>query len=247
MRKLLLSLMLVSGLFAGELTITSDDGFVLYGWLDKPTAVKKSIPIILFAHQFGSNHHMWDNLAKKFNEKGFATLSVDLRGHGKSIFQNKKENKVITDTRLTHIKEALVQSDKKIGFEKMPTDLIAWLEFIGEDETLDMENLYLFGSSLGGGAVIPLLNEYDVKGVVTISAGKSKKLTQDIDMALATSMTKALFIAAKNDPLGAAKRTIEYAKKSILGTSLIISGDGHGGVILPKVEQYIFAFIDNIN
>jgi len=247
MRKLLLSLMLVSGLFAGELTIRSDDGFVLHGWLDKPSVAKKLNPIILFAHQFGSDHHMWDSLAKKFNEKGFATLSVDLRGHGKSIFQNKKENRVITDTRLAHIKEALMQSDKNIGFEKIPADLIEWLEFVSEDETVDMQNLYLFGSSLGGGTIIPLLNEYDAKGVVTISAGKSKKLAQDIDMALATSMTKALFIAAKNDPLGAAERTAEYANKSISGTSLIISGDGHGGVILPKVEQYIFAFIDNID
>ena len=246
MKSFLLILTFVYSLFASELTITSEDGFKLYGWLDKPTIVKKSSPIVLFAHQFGADHTMWNELSKKFNSRGFATLNVDLRGHGKSIMQNQKENKVITDNRLSHIKEALVKSDNKVGFEKIPNDLMAWLEFIAEDETIDVENLYLFGSSLGGGSIIPLLSEYDAKAIVTISAGKSKKLIQETDMALASSMTKALFIAAKNDPLGAAERTIEYGKKSIAGTSLIISGDGHGSVILPKVEHYIFSFIDSI-
>jgi len=246
MRLFLLILILVHGLLANELSITSKDGFKLYGWLDKPVSGKKQTPIVLFAHQFGANHKMWDSLARKLNSKGFATLKVDLRGHGKSILQNNKENKVITDTRLDHIKEALTISDKNVGFEKIPSDLIAWLELMEKDKTLDMDSLYLFGASLGGGSVIPLLNEYDAKGLVTISSGKLKKLAQDTDMALSTSMTKSLFIAAKNDPLGASDRAMEYGKKSISGTSLIISGDGHGAVILPKVEHYIFSFIDNI-
>ena len=246
MRKFLLVLIFVSGLFASELTITSEDGFKLYGWLDKPIVTKKSNPIILFAHQFGSDHTIWNKLAKNFNAKGFATLNVDLRGHGKSTLQNNKENKVITDNRLDHIKEALVQSDEKVGFEKIPSDLSAWLEHISEDETIDMENLYLFGSSLGGGTIIPLLSEYEVKALVAISAGKLKKLADNVDMALAGSMTKTLFIAAKNDALGAADTTMEYGKKSISGTSVIISGDGHGTVLLPKIEHFIFSFIDNI-
>jgi len=245
MRNIILSLILTSALFSSELTITSEDGYQLYGWLDKPKPTKKSNPIILFAHQFGSDHTIWNDLAKKFNKKGFATLNVDLRGHGKSILQNKKENKVIVDTKL-HIKDALSKSDTKVGFEKVPSDLMAWLEFIAEDDSLDIDNLYLIGSSLGGTTILPLLSEYEAKALVAISAGKLKSLAQDTDMALATSMTKTLFIATKNDPLGASKRSIEYAEKSILGTSILIFGDGHGTVILPKVEDYIFSFIDNI-
>jgi alpha-beta hydrolase superfamily lysophospholipase len=113
MKQFLLILLFASSLFSAELTLTTADGFKLYGWLDKPATVTKPMPIILFAHQFGADHSTWDTLAKKFNAKGYATLSVDLRGHGKSIMQNNKENKVITDTKLDHIKEAIVQSDKK--------------------------------------------------------------------------------------------------------------------------------------
>ncbi|MBL1243190.1 MAG: alpha/beta fold hydrolase [Sulfurimonas sp.] len=246
MKKILLILVFISTLFANEITITSDDGFKLYAWLNKPISVKKSTPIIVFVHQFSSDHKTWSELAKKFNVKGFATLNVDLRGHGESIYQNQKKNKIIVEHRMEYIKSALVTSDKNIAFDQIPADLIAWIELISEDGTLDMDQLYLFGSSLGGVSILPLLSEYEVKGLVSISAGKSKKLTQDIDMALAMSMTKSLFIASKNDPLGAADNSIEYANKSISGTSLIISDNGHGTVLLPKVEHYIFSFIDSI-
>jgi len=216
MKHFLLSLFFAAALFSAELRITSEDGFALYGWLDKPAASKKAAPLILFAHQFGSNHTIWNDLAKKFNAKGYATLNVDLRGHGKSIMQNGKENAVITDTRLDHIKEALVQSDAKVAFKKIPSDLMAWIELLGEDDSIDTDKLYLFGSSLGGGSIVSM------------------------------SMTKQLYIVAKDDPLGAADRSIEYAKKAIAGTAIIISGDGHGTVLLPQVEDYIFAFMNSV-
>lgn len=246
MKHSLLILLFASLLFSKEITLSCEDGFKLYGWLEKPLHVQKAAPIILFAHQFGADHSIWNNLAKKFNEKGYATLNVDLRGHGKSIMQNGKKNSVITDVRVDHIKEALKQSDAKVHFKNIPADLIAWLELISEDESIDMDQLYLFGSSLGGGAIIPLLNEYDAKALVTLSGGRLSALAQETDMALATSLTKELFIAAKNDPLGAAQRAVEYSKKSILGTTIILPGDGHGTVLLPQVQEYIFAFMKQI-
>jgi len=246
MKHVLLSLLFTSFLFSQELTITTDDGFKLHGWLDKPTKATKSAPIILFAHQFGADHTIWNELVKKFNDKGYATLNVDLRGHGKSIMQDGKKNAAITDSRLDHIREALVQSDAKIKFKNIPTDLMAWLELMSEDDSIDTEKLYLFGSSLGGGSIVPLLNEYEAKALVSISGGRLNALGEETDMALSMSMTKQLYIAAKNDPLGAAQRSIEYGKKAIAGTALIISGDGHGTVLLPQTEDYIFAFMQNI-
>lgn len=246
MKHFVLILLFLVSAFSQELTLTSSDGFKLHAWLDKPANVKKAAPIILFAHQFGADHTIWNDLAKKFNERGYATLNVDLRGHGKSIMQNGKENSVITDTRLDHIKEALKQSNAKVSFENIPADLMAWIELMSEDDSLDTDKLYLFGSSLGGGSIVPLLNEYEAKGLVAISSGRLSALSEETDMALSMSMTKQLYIAAKNDPLGAAQRSLEYAKQSILGTAIIISGDGHGTVLLPQVEEYIFAFMKNI-
>lgn len=246
MKQFVLFLLFTLTSFSRELTIETEDGFKLYGYLEKPKSVKKAIPIILFAHQFGAEHSTWKSISKNFNEKGYATLLVDLRGHGKSIYQNTKENKIILSPKFSELKEALAQSNKKVGFTNIPQDLMDWLEFIGEDESLDMESLYLFGSSLGAASIIPLLSEYDAKALVVISTGRLESLKDETDMALSMSMTKQLFIAAKNDPLGAKKRSLEYTQKSILGSAIIVSGDGHGTVLLPQVEDYIFSFIENI-
>jgi len=246
MKQLLFTLFFISSLLGQEITLTSSDGFKLHAWLDKPANTKEAAPIILFAHQFGADHTIWNDLAKKFNAKGYATLKVDLRGHGKSTLQNGKENHVITSAGLDHIREALKQSNAKVAFKNIPEDLLLWLEYLSEDDSIDMDRLYLFGSSLGGGSIIPLLNEYEAKGVVAISSGRLAELAEETDMALSMSMTKQLYIAAKNDPLGAAQRSLEYAKKSILGTAIIISGDGHGTVLLPQVEEYIFTFMKQI-
>lgn len=232
--------------FATELTITTQDGFKLYGYLDKPKAAKGATPLILFAHQFGSDHSSWTELAKEFNDKGYTTLSVDLRGHGKSIYQNNKENKIVTVAKLSELKMALVQSDKKVTFVNIPQDLAKWLEFVAEDASVDMSNLYFFGASLGAAALLPLLNDYEAKALVAISTGGLAAYKEDTDMALSTSMTKELFIVAKNDPLGAKERSLAYAQSSILGTALMVSGDGHGTVLLPDVTDYIVTFMEKI-
>lgn len=246
MKKFLFLLIFGASLIGAELTLVSSDGFKLYGWLDKPKNMKEATPVILFVHQFGADHTIWDAIAKEFNTKGYATLKVDLRGHGMSIMQHAKENRAITDFKLSHIREAMVQSNEKVKFANIPKDLSAWIEHISEDASLDMDNLYFFGSSLGAGAILPLLNEYEAKGYVVISTGRLEEFAQDTEMALSTSISKGLFIAAKDDPLGAAQRSIEYTQKSINSTAIIVSGDGHGTVLLPQVDSYIFSFMENI-
>lgn len=242
MKKFVLFLVFIIPLFATELNLTTEDGFELHGWLERPKNAMKTTPIVLLAHQFGSDHTSWDTLTKRLHEKGMATLSVDLRGHGNSTMQKGVENRVKIPKNTSDVRAAYDASAQKVGFSKIPQDLIAWLEMIEEDKSLDMQKLYLIGASLGGASLIPVLNDYEAKALITLSAGKSR--SSDSDMALSSSMTKTYFVATKNDPLGANVNALEYGKKAIYGTTLILSGDGHGTVLLPKVEAYIFQFIE---
>lgn len=242
MKKFLLSLVLILPLFATELTLTTEDGFELHGWLEKPQNTTKPMPIVLLAHQFGSDHTSWDMLTMRLHAKGMATLSVDLRGHGKSTMQNGVQNSVQLPKNTSDVRTAFDASAPKVDFTKIPQDLIAWLEMLEEDKSLDMQQLYLIGASLGATSLIPVLNDYDAKALITLSAGRSKN--SDSDMALSSSLTKTYFIATKNDPLGANENALEYGKKAIAGTTLLLSGDGHGTVLLPKVEEYILLFIE---
>ncbi|CAA6824953.1 MAG: Hydrolase, alpha/beta fold family protein [uncultured Sulfurovum sp.] len=242
MKKMILTLLLLTPLFGAELTLMTEDGYELHGWLDKPKDATKATPIVLLAHQFGSDHTSWESLTKKLNEKGMATLSVDLRGHGKSVNQKGVENKVQIPKNTSEVRTAFDASAQKVGFDNIPQDLIVWLDLLSEDKSLDMSKLYLMGASLGGSALIPVLNDYDAKALIALSAGKSR--SSESDMALSSSMSKTYFIATKNDPLGASTNALEYGKKAIAGTTLILSGDGHGTVLLPKVEEYIWLFLE---
>lgn len=243
--KILLSvLFLALSLFAKEeLTLTTQDGFKLYGWLEYPQTKQETHKIVFFAHQFGSDHTIWDELAADLRAKGFATMMVDLRGHGKSNMQNGKENAIINDNSMDHIREAIQKSKEKVDFSQIPSDISLWLDAIGEKEDLDMENLVLIGSSLGAGALIPTIGDYEPKAYIGISPGSADP--QVAKEVLEFSNTPTLFIAGKNDPLKAQDRATQYANEAMRGTSLIISSSGHGTVLMPFIKTYIFTFIKN--
>ena len=241
--KLLIALLItIVSLSAKEITLKSADGFVMHGWLDYPKEKKESYPLVFFAHQFGADHTIWNDLAADLRTKGYATLNIDLRGHGKSTMQNGKENSIINDVNMDHIGEAIKQSREKVKFEKIPSDISAWLDHAGEIETLDMGGLILFGSSLGAGSLIPILPDYEAKAAVLLSPGSGKE--EVLKEALGFSETPILFIAGKNDPLKAQERALKYSHYALKGTYIMISSGGHGTVLLPWVTDYIFTFLN---
>lgn len=246
MRFIWMILLLGIALFGKELSIESEDGYKMYGWLEYPREKKDSYPLAFFAHQFGADHTIWNELAADLRKAGYATLMVDLRGHGKSVMKGGKKVAIVNDTRMDHIGEALAQSSKNVGFEKIPADLGLWLDMAGEEEQVNMEKLVLFGSSLGGGHILSLLVNYEPKAAIAISPGGGN--TESVNESLEYAETATFFIAGKDDPLGAQNRAHEFANKALRGTYLMISSDGHGTVLLPRVQMYIMEFLkDNVN
>jgi len=49
-----------------------------------PQGVPAPIPAVLFLHGYGENRAVWNDLRKQFLERGWAVMSLDLRGHGLS-------------------------------------------------------------------------------------------------------------------------------------------------------------------
>lgn len=232
-------------LFAKEITITSNDGFVMHGWLDYPAQKKAHYPVVLLAHQFGADHTIWKEMAQEFNQKGYATLMVDLRGHGTSIMKNGTVTKISADTRMDHIASAIEESRKNVGFEKITSDLSQWLGTLSSEKEIDMHKLILVGSSLGAGAIIPLMVEFEPIALIALSPGGGD--AEAIKTSLMYAETPSLFIAGKDDPLGAQDRAIAYTKEALRGSLVLISSDGHGVVLLPRVKNYIDSFLKGIH
>ena len=68
--------------FMTEQTWTSFDGLNLYATLWNPDTSPKAV--IAFVHGHGTHSRRYEEWFHKFQERGFAVITFDLRGHGRS-------------------------------------------------------------------------------------------------------------------------------------------------------------------
>ncbi|MFA6027577.1 MAG: alpha/beta hydrolase [Patescibacteria group bacterium] len=136
----------------------------------KANAIKKDRPTLLFVHGLSGSSSAFLPYEKKFKEK-YNVVSLDLRGHGKSIKHNKYEEYTLSK------------------FANDINDLIEYLK---------LENIILIGHSFGALIVLEFLSSYQnkIKAVVFLSpnyAVQKRKIAQVIKPFLAvTSIMKYL-------------------------------------------------------
>jgi alpha-beta hydrolase superfamily lysophospholipase len=128
-----------------EIQIKLNNGQVLRGMIKSPGENIRAG--IIMVHGIGEHIQRYSHWIKKFNEKGFGVVGVDLPGHGKSD----GKRGVLNSYSLT---------DEMLDF------LIA--EF---SKTFPGIPVFLYGHSLGGGIVLQyiLKKEPDIRGAVVTS------------------------------------------------------------------------------
>ena len=229
---LLLPLLLTAGSI--ELRTESSDGFTLKGWLTLPEKGKKPYPLALMVHEFAADHTMWEPLARKLRKRGYATFVPDLRAHGAS-----------TDKKGKTVRVTLKDFGKPLpgaALEKIPEDLKQWMELLEERKDLNLETPIYFGSSLGGGALVPLMLDYEPKLIVTLSpAAPRKPYLEEAAEAVENVDTAWMLISSQKD--FALEASLGYEKKALRPTLLILPGSGHGAKLLPAAEGYIELFL----
>ena len=162
MRRLALLLSLPALILASEpsvreMNLTTPDGYTLSGTLTVP-ATRGRHPAVLLVHPFQSNREGWDPLVAKLNERGLATLALDLRGHGRSLRQGEAEPS-ITSTYLTAAEAA--------GFDQIPADLTLAAAWLRKQKGIDGRHLGLAGADEG--AFAALLASAKIKPAVTLA------------------------------------------------------------------------------
>ncbi len=224
-----------------ELSIKSKDGFVLKAWIEYPKVKKDKYPLAIIAHQFGSNHTKWVEFAKELRKRGFVTLNLDLRGHGKSVYQNGKLNQITKFKSLNNLKSAIIKSSKSVGFKYISQDMATWIGFVGDKyKNIDTDNLAFFGASLGGGALISVMFDYEPKISVFFSPGSVKEVGGEDN--IGDVAIPIMFVSSSKD--FALNRTIAYTKEAITPTTLILPGSGHGEALLKNSKKFVNDFLD---
>lgn len=216
----LASLTLIAAPATTDLTLTSADGFVLKGTLTLPAA-KGKVPVVILAHQFGSDRAGWAPLAERLASRGIGTLALDLRGHGASTQKAGVPVAVTAD---------FMASAKAVGFDQIPADLALAAAWLRKQPGVDGRRIGLAGSSVGAFSALLAAPEVKPVAVLSLSPAGTPAFGTDARDRLKGAVLRAkasvLVLASKDD-----KDAFDNAQavQGLPGVAVNLGeGDAHG-------------------
>ena len=117
----------------------------------------KEAPLVVLIHMLSRSEADWSYLAPHLLESGFNVVSFDMRGHGKSI----KENKTWKD---------FSDSD----FLKVVDDIAAIKIFLKNQNRISVDKIYIVGASMGANLAVKYAHkDPSISGLILLSPGVS--------------------------------------------------------------------------
>ena len=125
-----------------EIKAVASDGFNLVATLTYPKVKnQKDFATVILLHSLGYNSQWWESLPSDLLEKGYAVLSIDLRGHGASVYNSK-----LTKNSWKNMKNS--------AYAKYPDDVLAVINKVKEENTKKFffNNWAIVGADIGASA-----------------------------------------------------------------------------------------------
>jgi dienelactone hydrolase len=207
---------------AGEqkVTITSPDGVILVGSFYP--AGNPHAKGLLLLHQWQSDRHSFDNLAKQLHAKGFAVLSIDGRGFGEST-------RAVDGTTVT-----AERTDAAV--KAMLGDVDAGFEFLAKQPNVDAWRIGIVGASYGSSlALIYAADHPRVGAVALLSPGMNYFGNMPTEPAVKKyGYRPMLFLAAEDDKesADAVRKLDPMGQDKFLYPRRIYPTGGHGTALL---------------
>jgi pimeloyl-ACP methyl ester carboxylesterase len=111
----------------------------------------KKYPTVVLLHSIGYSSADWGNLVQYLNNAGYAVLAIDLRGHGKSVYNAK-------------FKKLSWQYFSTKTYQNFPNDVMAILkETQKQSKLVSMNNLAIVGADVGANTAILVSKELKIK------------------------------------------------------------------------------------
>lgn len=106
-----------------ELVTVAKDGFMIKSTFTYPKSkTQKEFSTVVLLHSLGYNSQWWGDLQKDLLDKGYAVLAIDLRGHGKSIYNSR-------------LSKTSWKNMKNSAFAKYPDDVISVINTVKDENT----------------------------------------------------------------------------------------------------------------
>lgn len=172
---------------------------------------------IILLHQYGLDHHSYDEFARQLQEAGFSAIAIDLRGHGES-------------------QGALAAFTEK-DFQAMLNDAEAAATLLQRREK---RVVGIVGASIGANTALRYSGNRNEPAVL-LSPGLNY---HGIDIDNVTSRAPVLMIAAEDDAYSV-QSSRELDENNLFGIHdlLIMPGGEHGTSLLPQVADHVLAFL----
>ncbi len=217
-----------------EITATSVDGFTMKGYLEYPKIKnQKEFPTVVLLHSIGYSSDWWCNLPQDLLNQGYAVLRIDLRGHGKSVYNSK-------------LLRTSWSSMTNNAFAKYPDDVIKVIEQVKSENTKKVffNNWAIVGSDIGASTAILVADKisYKPKTLVLLSpVVKTKGLYVPVKLANLDNID-IFSISGTNDNSG--HNAQEYLKKFSQATfATYISESRSTGMLMLKNDNTLARII----
>ena len=132
--------------------ILTKDNFSMVATLQYPKIKEKNdFSTVVFLHSLGYDSEWWGTLPQEFLDKGYAVLRIDLRGHGKSVYNSK-----LCRTSWKNLTNK--------AYAKYPDDVTSVIQYIkNENKRTFFKNWAYIGADIGGSTAIIAANQSDLK------------------------------------------------------------------------------------
>ena len=136
-----------------NISVTASDGFNIKGTLTYPKIKnKKDYRTVVLLHSHGTDSGWWGNIPNDLLENGYAVLTIDLRGHGASVYNPK-------------LIKTSWKSLTNNAYKKYPNDVVQVIKHIEEEfpRMNFFESWAIIGSDIGGSAGVIAADKLDSK------------------------------------------------------------------------------------
>lgn len=189
---------------------------------------------VVLLHSIGTNSTWWEDLPNRLLQDGFAVLTIDLRGHGKSVY-NPKLNKVSW------------KSLTNTSFKKYPSDVTSVMNYIDREypKLHFFDNWAIVGSDIGGSAGIIAADNYknNPKTIVLLSpVVQTRGLYIPVHIA---QLDNVDFLSVSCETDASAIEAQKYLKKFAQNEFTTYTSKSNGtGMIMLKNDPEIIPFIE---
>lgn len=217
-----------------EITATSVDGFTMKGYLEYPKIKnQKEFPTVVLLHSIGYSSDWWCNLPQYLLNQGYAVLKIDLRGHGKSVYNSK-------------LSRTSWSSMTNNAFAKYPDDVIKVIEQVKSENAKKVffHNWAIVGSDIGASTAILVADKisYKPKTLVLLSpVVETKGLYVPVKLANLDKID-IFSISGTNDNTG--HNAQEYLKKFSQATFATYTSESRSnGMLMLKNDNTLARII----